>query len=61
VFAVAHTLLVIVYLVPRDEVTYRDLGADRFDRLKPKQVTRRLLNRLERLGHTVTLTLEAQG
>jgi transposase len=56
VFAVAHTLLGIVYHVLRDGVAYRELGADWFDRLKPEQVTRRLVQRLERLGHTVTLT-----
>jgi transposase len=61
VFAVAHTLLGIVYHVLRDGVAYRELGADWFDRLKPEQVTRRLVQRLERLGHTVTLTPATQA
>ena len=61
VFAVAHTLLGIVYHVLRDGVTYRELGADWFDRLKPEQVTRRLVQRLERLGHTVTLSSATPG
>lgn len=53
--AVAHTLLVIVYHVIKRGVTYQELGEDYFDRLKPDQLTRSLVRRLERLGHKVTL------
>ena len=34
---------------------YRDLGSDYFTRQDPDRVTRRLVRRLEALGHTVTL------
>jgi transposase len=53
--AVAHTILVIAYyLIERGEV-YRDLGGDFFDRQDPERTTRRLVRRLERLGHHVIL------
>jgi transposase len=59
VVAVAHRLLVAAYYIIRDEVTYRDLGTDHFDRLAPTQLTRYLVKRLERLGHKVTLEAAA--
>jgi transposase len=34
---------------------YRDLGADYFARRHPERITRRLVRRLEALGHTITL------
>jgi len=59
VVAVAHGLLMAAYYIIRDDVTYRDLGADHFDRLAPAQLTRSLVKRLERLGHKVTLETAA--
>jgi transposase len=59
VVAVAHSLLIAAYYIIRDEVTYRDLGPDHFDRLAPAQLTRALVKRLERLGHKVTLEAAA--
>jgi transposase len=53
--ALGHTLLVIIYHVLRDQSTYRELGADYFDRLETDRQTRTLVRRLERLGHKVTL------
>ena len=53
--AVAHTLLVIAYHVIKGGVAYEDLGADYFDQLKPDELTKSLVRRLERLGHKVTL------
>ena len=35
--------------------TYTDPGGDYFVRRDPERTTRRLVARLERLGHTVTL------
>jgi hypothetical protein len=35
--------------------TYRELGPDYFDRLHTERLTRTLVQRLERLGHQVTL------
>jgi transposase len=53
--AVGHTILGIIYRVLKDQTTYRDLGADYFDRLDTERVTRTLVRRLERLGHKVIL------
>ena len=59
VVAVAHGLLVAAYYIIQDEVIYRDLGPDHFDRLAPTQLTRYLVKRLERLGHKVILEAAA--
>jgi transposase len=53
--ALGHTILVIIYHVLKDHSTYRELGADYFDRLDTERLTRSLVRRLERLGHKVTL------
>lgn len=55
VVALGHTLLVIAYHLLRDGTTYRELGGDFLDRLEPDRLTRRLVKRLEQLGHAVTL------
>ena len=54
--AVAHTQLVVVYHLLKSGTTYRELGSDYFDRLDADRATRKLVHRLEQLGHTVTLT-----
>lgn len=59
IIAVAHSLLVAVYYILRDHVTYHDLGADHFDRLSPEQLTTHYVRRLEQLGHTVQLDAAA--
>ena len=53
--AVGHTLLGIMYEVLSRRQPYRELGADYFDRQEPERLTRHLVNRLEKLGHKVTL------
>jgi transposase len=53
--AVGHTLLVIMSHVLKRGTTYQELGADFLDRLEPERLTRRLVKRLEALGHKVTL------
>jgi transposase len=53
--AVAHTLLGIIYHMLRDGTSYVELGPDHLDRQDPERLTRRLVHRLERLGHKVTL------
>lgn len=53
--AVSHTLLVIIYNVLSRRTPYQELGADYLDRLAPERLTNRLVKRLERLGHKVTL------
>lgn len=55
IVAVAHSLLTIVYQMLKKHTTYQDLGPDFLDRLKPEQLTRYLVKRLEKLGHTVIL------
>jgi len=53
--AVGHTILGIIHRVLKDQTTYRELGADYFDRLDTERLTRTLVRRLERLGHKVVL------
>jgi transposase len=53
--ALGHTILVIIYHLLKGQTTYRELGADYFDRLDTERLTRGLVRRLERLGHKVTL------
>jgi hypothetical protein len=53
--AVGHTLLVIAYHVLKRGAGYAELGADYLDRLEPERLTKRLVRRLEQLGHKVTL------
>lgn len=59
IIAVAHSLLVAVYYILRDQVTYHDLGADHFDRRSPEQLTNHSVRRLEQLGHSVRLDAAA--
>jgi transposase len=56
IMTVAHALLVIIWHVLATGEQYDDLGADYFDRrIDPERETRRLVARLEALGHAVTL------
>jgi transposase len=52
--AIAHALLVIAYYILKG-AEYRELGANYFDRLNPDLAKRRLVKRLEALGHKVIL------
>jgi transposase len=54
-FAVGHTILVIIYHMLQKKKNYQELGADYFDRLETGRLTRGLVRRLERLGHEVIL------
>jgi transposase len=53
--AVAHSILVAAYYILRDQVAYRDLGPDHFDRLHRQRLTRYHVRRLADLGFGVTL------
>jgi len=53
--AVAHSLLVVIYHVLKTRRPYADLGADYFDRLDAKRLTRYHVKRLEALGYQVAL------
>lgn len=55
IIAVAHSILVIAYMLLQRREPYRELGGDYFERLNPVGLTRYLVRRLQRLGHTVTL------
>ncbi len=56
VIVVAHAMIVIIWHVMVTGKPYHDLGADYFASLKdPHRETRRLIARLEALGHHVTL------
>ncbi|WP_219420445.1 IS110 family transposase [Pseudonocardia nigra] len=56
IIAVAHKLAVIIWYVLATGRPYHDLGADYFAaRLDPAIETRRLVAKLQALGHTVTL------
>jgi transposase len=57
--AVGHSILKIVYHMLKEGTPYRDLGGSYFDRLDPERLTRYLVRRLERLGHTVLLVQPA--
>lgn len=57
IFAVAHTLVVIIWHVLKENVTYEELGADYFDKRNDAQARQRyLIRELEKLGSQVTLT-----
>lgn len=53
--ALAHTILGIAYHVLKKGTVYADLGPDYFERRDTGRLTRHLVDRLERLGHKVTL------
>ena len=55
VIAVAHKILVIAYCVLKTGTKYQDLGDDYFDKLHPQRTAKRLVQRLERLGLTVSV------
>jgi hypothetical protein len=53
--ALGHTILVIIYHVLTRREPYRELGGAYFDQREHQHVRRRLVQRLERLGYTVSL------
>jgi transposase len=56
IIAVAHAILVIIWHVLATGSPYQELGADFFTRrLDPERETRRLIAKLEALGHQVSL------
>ena len=55
ILAVAHQLLIIVFHIIRDGSVYRELGASHYDQQNKPKVTRKLIERLQRLGYYVTL------
>ncbi|HKV38547.1 MAG TPA: IS110 family transposase [Blastocatellia bacterium] len=59
VVAVAHKILLAIYHMLSQEVSYQDLGDLYLDKLNKHHLTRNLVRRLERLGYTVTLEQQA--
>jgi hypothetical protein len=55
IMAVAHQLLVIMFHIIRDGSVYQELGANHYEQRNKPKVTRRLIERLEKLGYSVTL------
>src|SRR5215472_12320798 len=55
--AIAHKILVAIYHMLSQQVSYNDLGDLYLDKLNKHHLTRNLVHRLERLGYTVTLSL----
>jgi transposase len=54
--AVQHSLLTAIYYMIKNNTPYTDLGEDFFERRNASGLTRYHVDRLERLGHKVTLT-----
>lgn len=57
--AVGHKILVAIYHILSHQVCYNELGDVYLDNLNKHQLTRNLINRLERLGYAVTLQQKA--
>ena len=51
--ALAHTILVIVYHILKDDTNYQDLGPDYLERKNKEAIVRRAVSRLEELGYGV--------
>jgi transposase len=59
IMAVAASMLTAAYYILRDDVDYRDLGIDYFDRIDKVKATNRLVRRLKDLGYEVELKTAA--
>lgn len=57
--AVAHKILVSIYNIFSQNVSYNELGDLYLDKLNKHHLTRNLVHQLERLGFEVTLQLKA--
>jgi len=55
IVATAHQTLIIAFHILRDGTVYQERGGDFFDRLHPARTTKRLSERLHRLGYEVIL------
>jgi transposase len=55
ILAVAHSVLVTIYAMLKNQRTYQDLGSDYFDKKNADGLKRYCLRKLEALGHKVTL------
>lgn len=55
ILALAHQLLVILFHILRDGTVYQELGATHYDQKNKPKLTGKLVERLQRLGYSVTL------
>ena len=55
IVAVAHSILQSVYYLLVRHEPYQELGGNFFDKVRSEDITKRLVARLEQLGHKVTL------
>jgi transposase len=53
--AIGHTILIMAYHIIKEQCTYRELGADYFDRLNEAHIIRRLTSRIQALGYHVSI------
>ncbi len=53
--AVAHSILVIVYNLLKNETSYQELGFGHFDSIRKKSIINQSVKRLVALGYKVTL------
>ena len=58
--AIAHKILVSIYQMLSENVSYNDLGDLYLDKLNKHHLSRNLVRRLERLGYSVTVTVRSQ-
>jgi transposase len=59
ILAVAHSILVTIHALLKNQQTYQDLGTDYFDKKNAEGLKRYCLRKLEALGHKVTLEAAA--
>jgi transposase len=59
--AIAHKILVAIYHMMSQQVSYNDLGDLYLDKLNKHHLARNLIHRLERLGYVVTLTVAQEA
>jgi transposase len=56
IMALAHRLLVVIYHILAEQGTYRELGADFYQRKQRDKLARKFIERLNSLGFEVSLT-----
>jgi len=59
--AVGHTILIIAYHVIKEQITYKELGADYFDRLNEKYLIKHLISKFKILGYTLEIKKEPEA
>ena len=55
IVAIAHTMLIAIYHMIKNDVPYQELGAQIFDQRSAESKKKSLVEQLERLGYTVAL------